>query len=889
MKFHSIHLRNYRGIEDSRVEFGEGVTVVEGPNEIGKSSIHEAITHLREDKSSSRKASVKETQPVGVDAGPEVELHLHTGEYELRYRKRWIKQPFTELNVIGPRPEQRSSDDAHDRFLAILADTVDVDLLVALDVAQGESLAQAPLAQIKALHSALNESGVEVPDHDEFLDRVEAEYLKYFTKSGKETGDYKAANAEVPRAEAAFEELRERSRGMDDLVDNHARAAARLDSVRAQLTQALSDRDEAEQAAKAVAELKAVLDQTMEQAKSAQRDEQIAREALDRRTQLIDDVAAAEETVSAARTSVTDLETAQSDKDSDFDRAHKALEKKQNVLDEARALAKTAAKDVTEARARTEHIELTRRLDTIRDHDEKKSRAQATIGSITVTTKDVETLSSLETEMRIAENAKTSAASQIVARQLGTQAVSVDGAELGEGPAREYAAVEDVRIMIEGIADITVRPGVSPVELDQALTTANQTFEAELERLDVDSVSQARERANVRADAEAVRAEADSTLKVLLGQDKRADLEAALARAEQIVGDESTVEGGEGADNDSEQTARADRESDNHAGESGLRVLEEAVTEAEKVADEAQAAVHAAANELERTRTSRDEARVEAVRAQTSLKEAETQHERLTNTLSEVRKTDSDAALSEAVDATQTRVATIGSQVDEARAAYEAADPETLEMQLQNARQLVGSKESQREEVREEVDRLSALIDDRASEGIYEKLAAAEEAMESARKRQARLDRQAKAIDLLRTTVLKYKEDAQRQYVAPFKEQIERLGRLVFGSGLSVEVSEDLEIVSRTLHERTVPFESLSGGTKEQLALIGRLAVATLVDSDSGAPVVLDDAFGFADAERLNALNVILGTVGQSAQVILLTCQPDRFARLGGAKTVSLT
>ena len=66
-----------------------------------------------------------------------------------------IKQPFTELSVIRPRPEQLSSDDAHDRYLAILAETVDVDLLDALDVAQGESLAQAPLAQIKALHSAL--------------------------------------------------------------------------------------------------------------------------------------------------------------------------------------------------------------------------------------------------------------------------------------------------------------------------------------------------------------------------------------------------------------------------------------------------------------------------------------------------------------------------------------------------------------------------------------------------------------------------------------------------------------------------------------------------------------------------------------------------------------
>ncbi|MDN5772882.1 MAG: AAA family ATPase, partial [Brevibacterium aurantiacum] len=755
MKFHSIHLRNYRGIEDSRVEFGDGVTVVEGPNEVGKSSIHEAITHLREDKASSRKASVKETQPVGVDAGPEVELHLSTGDYELKYRKRWIKQPFTELSVIRPRPEQLSSDDAHDRFLAILAETVDVDLLDALDVAQGESLAQAPLAQIKALHSALNESGVEVADHDDFLDRIEVEYAKYFTKSGKETGDYKAANAEVPSAEAAFEELRERSRGMDELVDNHARAAARLESVRDQLTQAVTDRDQAEQAAKAVAELKAVLDQALEQAKSAQRDEQIAREALDRRTQLIEDVATAEETVTAARTSFTELETTQSDKDSDFDRAQKTLEEKQNALDEARALAKTAAKDVTKARARTELTELTRRLDTIRDHDEKRSRAQATIASIAVTAKNVEALISLETEVRIAENAKTSAAAQIVAKQLGSQSIDVDGTVLGDGATGEFAAVKDVRITIDGIADITVRPGASPVELDKALTSARQAFDAELHRLDVDSVAQARQSAHVRADAEAVKAEADSTLTVLLGDDKRDTLEAALARAQQIVEADGT-------------------DPDSRADESNLNDLEAAVTEAEKSAEVAQSEVDTARTELERTRTSRDDARVETVRAQTSLKEAEAQHQRLTNTLSEARTTATDSDLDEAVKTAQSQAESVGTRVEEARVAYEATDPETLEMQLQNVRQLVDSKETQREEVRQEVDRLSALIDDRASEGIYEKLAAAEEAMESAQKKQARLSRQAAAINLLRTTVLKHKEESQRKYVAPFKEQIER-------------------------------------------------------------------------------------------------------------------
>ena len=174
MRLHSIRLINYRAISDATVDFSSGVTIVEGPNEVGKSSIHQAITQLREDKDSSRKASVKDTQPVGSDVGPQVELHLSTGDYEVWYGKRWIKQPFTELSILKPVPEQLSGSEAHERFLAILDETVDVDLLDALDVAQGRSLDQASLAEIKALHGALGEAGEVPADHDAFLDRVES-------------------------------------------------------------------------------------------------------------------------------------------------------------------------------------------------------------------------------------------------------------------------------------------------------------------------------------------------------------------------------------------------------------------------------------------------------------------------------------------------------------------------------------------------------------------------------------------------------------------------------------------------------------------------------------------------------------------------------------------
>ena len=74
--------------------------------------------------------------------------------------------------------------------------------------------------------------------------------------------------------------------------------------------------------------------------------------------------------------------------------------------------------------------------------------------------------------------------------------------------------------------------------------------------------------------------------------------------------------------------------------------------------------------------------------------------------------------------------------------------------------------------------------------------------------------------------------------------------------------------------------------SQEQLALIGRLACAELVDPGQGAPVVIDDALGFADPERIRAFAAVLNDVGSRAQIIILTCQPERFGHIGAAGVV---
>jgi uncharacterized protein YhaN len=104
----------------------------------------------------------------------------------------------------------------------------------------------------------------------------------------------------------------------------------------------------------------------------------------------------------------------------------------------------------------------------------------------------------------------------------------------------------------------------------------------------------------------------------------------------------------------------------------------------------------------------------------------------------------------------------------------------------------------------------------------------------------------------------------------------------------AVELNDELQIASRTLGGRTVPFESLSGGAKEQLGVIARLACALTVADDGGVPVVFDDTLGNTDPTRIETMGALLTLAGRRCQVIVLTCVPERFRHVGGATLVSV-
>ena len=260
MKLHRLVLTNYRGITHREIEFPDrGVVVVSGANEVGKSSMIEALDLLLEAKDRSTKKEVKQVKPTHADVGAEITAEISTGPYRFIYHKRFHKRAETRLTVLAPRREQLTGDEAHERVRVLLDKTVDLELWRAQRVLQAASTAAVDLSGCDALSRALDVAAGEAVSlsgaEPLLIDRIDAEYLRYFTPTGRPTGEWaavvnrlRAADDEVGRCAAAVAEV-------DDAVRRHAALTEDLARLAAQRAEATKRLTTARAAADAVAEL----------------------------------------------------------------------------------------------------------------------------------------------------------------------------------------------------------------------------------------------------------------------------------------------------------------------------------------------------------------------------------------------------------------------------------------------------------------------------------------------------------------------------------------------------------------------------------------------------------------------------------------------------------
>ena len=865
MRLHRLSLKDFRGISEREVEFADaGITVVEGANEAGKSSMIEALDLLLRTQASSKSAAVKAVQPSGRDVGSEVRAEISCGPWRFEYFKRFNSRPETSLTILEPRREQLTGREAHERVQQILDQSLDNALYQALRLLQSQAPDLNRLADSSALARALDrvaapaetDAGDGDADAAALIEAAAAEYRRYYTPAaGRPAKELAEAMRAAKAARAVVDER-------TALLKSAEQAAAELPAVESAYAEAVRSEahavEEAADLARRAAEAETV-DATVEQARAQAEQKalsvQIAERAGAERARTQERLAELDRRVDADGVAVRELREAAEAADTAARELEEALAQSRTELERVRdEVAASAA--VEQAKADRERIAW---IDAALADAEKltgaRSEAAAALAANPVTDREVAAAAALDRDIAAAQARVDAGAAAVEVTRLGEGAVTVDGTEIGDSAS--FSAVGETVVQSPGVR-VVVRGAADTRALAGRLADLQAQAEELLTRCGTDRLGGVAERAAARAAAErALEAAETARERTLAG-----------ATVEQLRGERAALEAGLPAVSD-DPAPRPMAELRHREAE-----LADLIARAERTATQqrtvattqrARADAQAEAAEQARTAAKTDRAALLEQRAQIS-------DERLAADLTAAREAHDHAM----------------AVLAEREAAAAKADSAGLRAACVEAEQKLERVQQQRAGLRDQRTQLRTLLEQCRTENRLDDLTDAQTAAAVAEADCARVAERAAGARLLYETLVRKRTESRARYVAPFTRRLEELAAPVFGETVRFEVDDDFAIARRTLDGVTVDVEALSGGAREQLGLIARLACAMIVDENDGVPVILDDALGYSDPDRLASMAQVLGSAADEAQIIVLTCSPDRYAAVPDATVVAV-
>ncbi|BBX91312.1 AAA family ATPase [Mycolicibacterium boenickei] len=876
MKLHRLVLTNYRGITHREIEFPDhGVVVVSGANEIGKSSMIEALDLLLEAKDRSGKKEVKQVKPTHADVGAEVMAEISTGPYRFMYRKRFHKRAETQLTVLAPVREQLSGDEAHERVLGMLSETVDTSLWQAQRVLQSSSTAPVDLSGSDALARALDVAAGEAValsgDEPLLIERIDAEYLRYFTATGRPTGEWAAVTKRLAAAEDQVAQCAAAVAEVDDAVRRHAELTAEVAELTGQREQAQVGLAAARKAAETVAALVQRLKEAEVVAEAARVAQAASAAALTERRRLraeLDERAGA----------ITELQAALGVAEGETTTAREVHEAAEEAAEKAQAAAREQELRVEAARAtltrmtdRDEADRLATRLSKIDAGTRELDRTTAELAEINLDDAGMRAIEAAAVAVERAAGQAELASARIELVAAENLDVRVDDARVALEAHQPWSVntTADTEIDVPGVLTVRVVPGTPAAQTRARLDEAQDALTAVLATAGVDGVEAARALDTRRRDLLGSRDRLRATVDALTGEDDLADLRARLAQLRAGQPDETGL---------FELSGPADIGTARTELDTAVAAHRQAVADSETSRKVVAAAAKKLADKSTRLSVLRDklttaQAELTVAGGRLEVQRAQTGDDELA-----VR---AQVADEEAV-AAAGRVATLRTELS-------ATEPDSVTAALDEAVRTAGLLDARHGTAVEGLREVAAQLKVYGTQGRKGHLDAAETEREHAHTEYLRVYRRARAAETLRSVMARHRDATRQRYADPFRLEVQRLGRLVFGEDFEVDVDSDLNIRTRTLSGRTVPYESLSGGAKEQLAIVARLAGASMVAKEDSVPVIIDDALGFTDPDRLIKMGAVFDAVGGDGQVIVLTCSPERYASVGGAHHIELT
>ncbi len=874
MRLLKLSLENWRAVELRELEFSHNVTLIEGPNEIGKSSIIEAIRLLFNERDSSKKQSVKAIQPLGQDVGSRIQIEVESGEFRFIYAKTFNKSPQTTLQILKPNNKHLTGREAHETVEQMLAQTVDMTLWEALLIDQGEKVALANIETSSGLASALDAAAGSSDlgsDDSGLYQAAQQEHEKYFTaKTGKakfsaEKDTYDHAKTELETAEQLLAEV-ESTTKEHQLCDSEVR---RIKSLLPTLKAKVSDHQHAWDQIKSQLDKAKALDQELIAAKSHH---QSALEAQNFRREIIRDIEKGQNDFDTAAKEQEPLQNKTARLKEQYSNAQQALPGLSDKLKAARKIYHQTQEDERYVYLQENLSDNLRRLKQLEEITQQLKASTHILGTNRATDSALAQLREAESRANIALGARNTAATHVTLTAENTLQLELDQKTLSldQSQVETRTVTSAMTLRIPDIATIEISPPQSSAELHAVYETAQETLTQLLSRFEVNNLAQA-VTANIN------RNDAQRNVEHLKMR------EAELLQGTSVEELKATVAAHQ-TDYDRYITQRQfDQDLP-----SGLVDAKEHVSSAKANTDALLLELESAQEHVDTLRAQHDgfdnRLRIsQQVLAGLSAALAERQ-ERLDTS----RATITDERLDENVKTTGDLVKALDSKSTTLKESLNEASAQALESTLKNARDVY---DRANQEFISEQQKL-AVLEDRLQQaqanGRYEAFESAQRTLEESSRTLELIQRRANASQLLWNTLNEHRDLTRQAYVKPLKVAIEQLGKIVFGHSFEVEIGEDWTIVTRTLNGNTLPFEYLSVGAKEQLSILSRLAAAQIIAPHGGVPLIIDDALGFADPSRLETLGAAIAAAGEQSQIIILTCTPGRFTHVGSADVIRL-
>lgn len=865
MRLRSIRLTNIRRFAGQTLSLdglGDGITVLCEPNEFGKSTIFDALHALFFERHRSQKQAVKSLQS-HAGGTPEVGVEVELSDGRFLIEKRWLSRATARISSAGRIIAQ---EDEAEAWIDALLGTGIAGPSGLLWVRQGVTGLEADgtsaaersdrerglTARRDLLSSVAGEIDMMTGGRrlDAVMARVNADLARIATATGRPK-----AGGEWARL---IDEVAELDKAVADLAGKAARLSGSL-ARRSAVQRELAELDDPDAERRRSAALKSAEEshgealrhaERLAEADRAQQLAALAREGTEAKILRLQTLA---DRATGATAALADAQCKAEDAGRRRDRLeaeHRAAADLRDRAEEAARLVRgrlDAARQARLARAARERAQALRktleRAEELRGHLEKAG-AQRSLLTVTA-----DSLRAAEDARDAHDRLLAQSAAQgvsITFRYQGTTRASRNGTALSEGPHRLTGPAS---FTLPGIGDMNIDPGAGQQDnLTTRTADAARHLAGRLAACGATSLAEARERL---AQARNIDADLRATGDVLaaLAPEGIETLRAALLRAEAEAA---------GADKADEPEPRPEELAE---AESLAANARDAATTAHARAIEAGNAQAGAASTLDAASRTCEAARAEAGD--------------LALLADQMRKLSTELAA---------QAGYVARAVAEHQALRDSApDLETTAAALARARSVATQARAARDCLRGELATLNGSIDALADEGIEESLEELRGRRDIAAQRAERHAAEVAALSRLRVALDDARKQARDAYFGPVLRELEPL-LAVLHPGATLQI-DDRTLLPAVLTRDGQPeaLEILSGGTREQVAILTRLAFARLFASTGqSVPVILDDALIHSDDDRIEAMFTALHRVAREQQIIVLTCRQRAFAALGG-------